>query len=71
VALAWWHYPGIMTGQILAGADPVEAARFQIMLTFVLGGAAGVGAVVAALAGVMLISDHRHRLRLDRLAPGS
>ena len=32
--------PGMMTGQILAGADPAEAAKYQIMIMFVLTGAA-------------------------------
>ena len=62
--------PGMMTGQILAGADPLEAARYQIVLMFVLAGAAGLGAFAAALAGVFLLSDTRHRLRPDRLAAG-
>ena len=61
--------PGVMTGQILAGADPVDAAKFQMVLMFVLAGASGLGALAAALGGVLLLSDHRHRLRLDRLAP--
>jgi putative ABC transport system permease protein len=61
--------PGMMTGQILAGADPTEAARYQIVLMFVLAGAAGLGAFAAAFGGVLLLSDNRHRLRLDRLAP--
>ena len=61
--------PGMMTGQILAGADPIEAARYQIVLVFVLAGAAGLGAFAAALGGILIISDRRHRVRLDRLAP--
>ncbi len=61
--------PGMMTGQILAGSDPAEAARYQIMIMFVLGGAAGLGALLAGLGGVLLLTDKRHRLRLDRLAP--
>jgi UDP-glucose/iron transport system permease protein len=61
--------PGMMTGQILAGADPVEAARYQIVLMCILAGAAGLGAFAAALGGVLIISDRRHRVRLDRLAP--
>jgi putative ABC transport system permease protein len=61
--------PGMMTGQIMAGADPVEAARYQIALMFVLAGAAGLGAFAAAFGGILLLSDNRHRLRLDRLAP--
>jgi len=61
--------PGMMTGQILAGADPGEAAKYQIMIIFVLTGAAGLGALAAALGGVLLLTDGRHRLRLDRLRP--
>jgi putative ABC transport system permease protein len=63
--------PGMMTGQILAGADPAEAAKYQIMIMFVLSGAAGLGALAAAYAGVLLLTDARHRLRLDRLAAAS
>jgi putative ABC transport system permease protein len=58
--------PGMMTGQILAGADPTEAARYQIMIMFVLTGASGLGALAAGLGGVWLHTDARHRLRLDR-----
>jgi putative ABC transport system permease protein len=61
--------PGMMTGQIIAGADPALAAKYQIMIMFVLAGAAGLGALLAGLGGVLLLSDKRHRLRLDRLAP--
>jgi putative ABC transport system permease protein len=59
--------PGMMAGQILAGADPSEAAKYQIMIMFILTGAAGLGAFAAALGSVLLLTDARHRLRLDRL----
>ncbi|MBO0740125.1 MAG: iron export ABC transporter permease subunit FetB [Hyphomicrobiaceae bacterium] len=62
--------PGMMTGQILAGANPAEAAKYQIMIMFVLTGASGLGAFAAAFGGVLLLTDTRHRLRLDRLASG-
>lgn len=60
--------PGMMTGQILAGADPSGAAKYQIMIMFVLAGASGLGALLAALGGVLMMTDSRHRLRLDRFA---
>ncbi|KAB2920811.1 MAG: ABC transporter permease [Hyphomicrobiaceae bacterium] len=60
--------PDMMAGQILAGADPVAAARQQIMIMLVLAGAAALGALAAAVGGVRLLTDKRHRLRLDRLA---
>lgn len=61
--------PGMMAGQILAGADPGEAAKYQIMIMFVLAGASGLGALAAALGSIFLMTDSRHRLRLDRLTP--
>ncbi len=59
--------PGIMTGQVLAGMDPLEAAKYQILLMFVLAAAGFLGAVAAAYGTLRRLSDDRHRLRLDRL----
>jgi UDP-glucose/iron transport system permease protein len=61
--------PGMMTGQILAGADPVDAMKYQIMIMFLISGATGIAVVLAGLVAVALLTDDRHRLRLDRLAP--
>ncbi len=61
--------PGMMTGQILAGADPVEATKYQIMIMFLIAGSTALAVVVSGLAAVLLLTDHRHRLRLDRLGP--
>jgi putative ABC transport system permease protein len=60
--------PGMMTGQILAGMDPLEAAKYQILLLFLLGGGAGLGALMAVYVAAWRITDERDRLRLDRLA---
>jgi putative ABC transport system permease protein len=59
--------PGIMTGQLLAGMDPVEAVKYQILLMFLLAGASGLAAAGAALLAVRALSDERQRLRVDRL----
>lgn len=59
--------PGMMTGQILAGADPVEAVKYQLLVMFLIGGATGIGAVTAIYAAVQRVTDGRHRLRLDRI----
>ena len=37
--------PGIMTGQIIAGMDPIEAAKYQILLMFLLSGGSGIAVV--------------------------
>jgi putative ABC transport system permease protein len=59
--------PGIMTGQILAGMDPLEAAKYQILLIFLLAGGAGLAAVAVVYLAAMRLTDDRQRLRLDRL----
>ncbi|HEX9767596.1 MAG TPA: iron export ABC transporter permease subunit FetB [Kiloniellales bacterium] len=61
--------PGMMTGQILAGANPVEAVKYQILVKFLIAGGTGLGATTAVLAGAHRLTDARHRLRLDRLTP--
>ncbi len=59
--------PGMMTGQILAGVDPVEAVKYQILIMFLIGGGTGLGLLAAVLAAARRLTDPRHRLRLDRL----
>ena len=59
--------PGIMTGQLLAGMDPVDAVKYQILLMFLLAGASGLASVGAALLAVRALSDERQRLRVDRM----
>lgn len=59
--------PGMMTGQILAGASPVEAVKYQILIMFLIAGGTGLGAVAAVMGGIRRLTDSRHRVRLDRL----
>ncbi len=61
--------PGIMTGQIIAGMDPIEAAKYQILLMFLLCGASGMAAIGAAYGAMRRLTDDRGRLRLDKLMP--
>jgi putative ABC transport system permease protein len=60
--------PGIMTGQVLAGMDPVEAAKYQILLMFLLAGGSGLAAMAVVYLAAMRLTDDRQRLRLDRIA---
>jgi putative ABC transport system permease protein len=60
--------PGMMTGQILSGVEPIEAIKYQILIMFLIAGGTGIGVVTAVHAGAARLSDGRHRLRLDRLA---
>jgi putative ABC transport system permease protein len=60
--------PGIMTGQILAGTDPVEAVKYQILLMFLLSGGSGLGSVAVVYLAAHRLTDARQRLRIDRLS---
>ena len=60
--------PGMMTGQILAGADPILAVKYQILIMFLIAAATALAAFFAGLGAVLLLTDKRHRLRLERLA---
>lgn len=62
--------PGMMTGQILAGMDPNQAVKYQILTLFLLSGATGLAACAAVYLGAWRMTDARHRLRLDRLSVG-
>ena len=59
--------PGMMSGQILAGVDPVEATKYQVLIIFLIAGSTALGTLIAVLGGGRLLTDERHRLRLDRL----
>lgn len=68
VATGLISIPGMMTGQMLAGASPESAIRYQLLVMFMLAGATGIGVFSAVHAGTWRLTDARHRLRLDRLA---
>jgi len=59
--------PGMMTGQILAGSPPLEAAKYQIMILLLIAVGTGLGAIAAVSLGAFRLFDKRQRLRLDRL----
>ena len=59
--------PGMMTGQILAGVDPTEAVKYQILIMFLIAGSTSIGALLAVMAASKRLGDDRDRLRLDRL----
>ncbi|MDR0226110.1 MAG: ABC transporter permease [Burkholderiaceae bacterium] len=59
--------PGIMTGQLLAGMDPVEAAKYQILLLLLMAGGGCLASGAAIHLACLHVGDGRQRLRLDRL----
>jgi len=62
--------PGMMTGQILAGAPPLEAVKYQILIMFLIASGTGFGTLAAVWLGSKRLFDERERLRLDRIGSG-
>ncbi|MDC3332721.1 iron export ABC transporter permease subunit FetB [bacterium] len=60
--------PGMMTGQILAGTEPLEAVKYQIMIMLLVSAGTGLGTLLAIKLSARRLFDDRHRLRLDRLS---
>lgn len=59
--------PGMMTGQLLAGADPLGAVKYQIVIMFLIAAATALGTVIAVLAGYRQLFNHRHQFLYGRL----
>ncbi|BBP46973.1 hypothetical protein THMIRHAS_23460 [Thiosulfatimonas sediminis] len=59
--------PGMMTGQILAGADPVEAVKYQIMIMLLIATSTAAGTMIAVEMAARRLFDARQRLQLDGL----
>lgn len=59
--------PGMMTGQILAGSPPMEAAKYQLLILFLIAAGTGLGSVAAVMFGSQRLFDARSRLHRERL----
>ena len=59
--------PGMMTGQILGGARPVDAVRYQIVIMFMIASATALGMFGVVMLAFRRLFDPHHRLRTDRL----
>jgi putative ABC transport system permease protein len=56
-------FPGTMVGMLVAGAEPVDAVRLQMVLLWVLLGAVALGALIAVSLGYRGFFTPAHQLR--------
>lgn len=56
--------PGMMTGQIVAGADPLMAIRYQIVVMVMLVGSTAIGSLLVVLLVRKYCFSSAHQLRL-------
>jgi len=59
--------PGMMTGQMLAGAAPAAAVRYQIVIMFMIAAATALGTLTVILLAFRRLFNRRHQLCATRL----
>ncbi|MEM9554605.1 MAG: iron export ABC transporter permease subunit FetB [Acidobacteriota bacterium] len=59
--------PGMMTGQILAGAAPADAVRYQIVILFMIASCVALATTAVVALAFRRLFDRSHRLRRERL----
>jgi putative ABC transport system permease protein len=52
-----------MVGMIIAGADPLEAVRLQVVVLYMLLGSVSIAAIVVGLLSYRSFFTPRHQLR--------
>jgi len=57
--------PGMMTGQVLAGADPGVAAGYQIVVFLMISAATTIGSIAVVLVGHRAVFDAHERFTLN------
>lgn len=56
--------PGMMTGQIIAGADPIQAVRYQLLIVFAIIASAALTSLMLAIMLYPRLFNHRWQLQL-------
>ena len=59
--------PGMMTGQILAGAEPFQAVMYQIVIMFLIAAGTSLGTTSAVLLGYRRLFSQDHQFLAGRL----
>jgi len=59
--------PGMMTGQILSGTDPLDAVKYQMVVMFMIAGATSLGCMGLTLLAGRRLFNRRHQLEAHRI----
>jgi putative ABC transport system permease protein len=59
--------PGMMTGQLLAGASPIQAVQYQVMIMFVIAAAIALGVVIALAIAYRKVTTADHQIDWDQI----
>lgn len=59
--------PGMMTGQLISGMNPIEAVKYQIVIMFLIASATSIGTVSIVLLTFLRLFNSQHQFRRDLL----
>ncbi len=59
--------PGMMTGQLLAGVDPIQAALYQMVIMFLIAAGTSLGTMAVGLLGYRRLFNADHQFLPNRL----
>ncbi len=59
--------PGMMTGQILAGASPLSAVKYQIVIMFLIAAGTALGTIIAVLLSYQKLFNANHQFLYERI----
>ncbi len=57
--------PGMMTGQLLAGVEPIEAVKYQVVIMFLIAAGTSLGTVSAVLLTYRRLFNADHQFRVE------
>lgn len=57
--------PGMMTGQLLSGTEPIEAVKYQIVIMFLIASATAMGTFSTVLLSYRRLFNADHQFRFD------
>lgn len=60
--------PGMMTGQLLAGVDPAQAVKYQVVIMFLIASGTGLGTVAVVLLSYRRLFNADHQFLYRRLS---
>jgi len=59
--------PGMMTGQLLAGVDPVQAVKYQVVIMFLIASGTALGTVGVVLLSYLRLFNRGHQFLYQRI----
>ncbi len=59
--------PGMMTGQLLSGVEPIQAVKYQIVIMFLIASATALGSVGVVLLAYRRLFNQNHQFRHEAI----